>query len=148
MLTTTTHRLVGWLMLLAPALDRLYGEASDDMMMIGHEMRELPDLHLPTLFERNGEILQCSIDTNTPSLFKLTGGHPSNRNIDAYKCNWWQTEICYLLNYLNNNTHESINIHVKEKDVSLWFNKGWCIFRYKLKVKGRKIVLFILCRLR
>ena len=35
-------------MLLAPALEMLYGEDGDDIRMIGHEMRELPERHLPT----------------------------------------------------------------------------------------------------
>ena len=48
--------LFGWLILLAPALNRLYGKDGDDMRMIGYEMRESPERHLPTLFERTGEI--------------------------------------------------------------------------------------------
>ena len=41
---------------LATALGMLYGEGGDEMRMIGHEMRESPERHLPTLFERTGEI--------------------------------------------------------------------------------------------
>ena len=43
-------------MLLAPAFDKLYGKDGDDRRMIGHEIRESPERHLPTLFERTGEI--------------------------------------------------------------------------------------------
>ena len=44
-------------MILAPEFDRLYGEDGADMTMIGHYMRESPERHLLTLFERTGEIL-------------------------------------------------------------------------------------------
>ena len=43
-------------MLLATALDKLYGEDGEDMRMIGLEMRESPERHVPTFFERTGDI--------------------------------------------------------------------------------------------
>ena len=51
--------LVGWLMRFNLPLSTVIGyigEDGDDMRMIGHEMRESPERHLPTLFERTGEI--------------------------------------------------------------------------------------------
>ena len=50
---------VVWLMRINLPLSTVIGyigEDGDDMRMIGHEMRESPERHLPTLFERTGEI--------------------------------------------------------------------------------------------
>ena len=52
-----TKGLVGWLMRFNLPLSTVIGyigEDGDDMRMIGHEIRESPERHLPTLFERTG----------------------------------------------------------------------------------------------
>ena len=41
--------MIGLTMLLAPALDMLYGEGGDEMRMIGHDVRESPEWHLTGL---------------------------------------------------------------------------------------------------